>query len=646
MDGCLFLVLLAVVGYAVASPISKRSDSSTQPASVIYVVLAILIILALLAIAKHLYMKNRRATSIHLSSITSRNYYDPFSIDSYCRSSTSLPLGSEKECHSNKAGFFVGLLGSPAWETKVASEVDAAVRKQHQDCSFNYQLHAQSRQRSSQPYQQQRTSPSILPPRPPSSGNGDWHTAVRLSKSSSLNLPKRPPKSHDPLLRRFSLPSRVVKRSAPSIPEVSDKQSRSGSRSERKRSRGLKIAKNHISKGASLRMADATGDMDLPISRSPVYSPSSSPLFLSNPFPPKFKSRISSKPLCPLPSLPMSDPFSSAANASSTSIPLSTTVPISRPFPLLTKADYHSTSSVSHNTMKGRSRDSRLYQELLPVLKPLDVYAHVPETNQHFQSKQSDSLPATRQALVSVSYPTNCALPSLPASPPVSSVPILAQKAVLAKPRTKQKSKNDAQARARRSSSLGPSPLRAMILPDVSSGSDIGSPRSTRDDKENYPTQNQNRHSHSSRTSDLAGEFGELSGKLSDIYISDQGPTSDSEFIRASMNAEKASKILLNMAREREDAEGRSARSKGLSNSSTSRSRSWEPFNEVDLGLLGLDRFVGETQNCNDGMQGDSEIDFVSFWEEARLLEEEEQRRYVVIQFSIFAQKKPMLRCP
>jgi len=185
-----------------------------------------------------------------------------------------------------------------------------------------------------------------------------------------------------------------------------------------------------------------------------------------------------------------------------------------------------------------------------------------------------------------------------------------------------------------------------MILPDVSSGSDLGLPRSTRDDKENHPTQNQNRHSHSLRTSDLAGEFGELSGKLSDIYIADQGPTSDSEFIRASMNAEKASKILLNMAREREDAEGRSARSKGPSNSFSSRSRSWEPFNEVDLGLLGLDRFVGETQNCDDGLQGNSEIDFVSFWEEARLLEEEEQRRYVVVRFPIFAQKKPMLRCP
>ena len=57
-------------------------------------------------------------------------------------------------------------------------------------------------------------------------------------------------------------------------------------------------------------------------------------------------------------------------------------------------------------------------------------------------------------------------------------------KAMLPKPRTKLKPTNDAQARARDSSSLGPSPLRAMILPDAPSGSGIRSPRLDRNDKD------------------------------------------------------------------------------------------------------------------------------------------------------------------
>jgi hypothetical protein len=96
------------------------------------------------------------------------------------------------------------------------------------------------------------------------------------------------------------------------------------------------------------------------------------------------------------------------------------------------------------------------------------------------------------------------------------------------------------------------------------------------------------------------------------------------------MNAEKASKILLSISREQEGTRKNSTRSKKTRESATSKSRSWEPSKEVDLGLLGLDRFIGDG-STDDGVGGkdDSEIDFVSFWQEARSLDEDEKRRYV-----------------
>ena len=636
MDTCSFLVPFALFRYALASPTSKP-QSDGQPTNVIYVVLAILIVLGMLAIVKYFYMKSRKATCIHLSSKTSSNYYDPFSLES---SSASLQTGSdvsEQQSGNDKSGFMVGLLGSPAWETKIQSRVDAVACKQHLNSSFTYQLHTQSRQRSFQPYQPQWKAPSISPPKHPSAGDGNCRGAIRLSKSSSLHLPKDTRISHDPRPRRLSLPSRGRKRSAPSDHSNGDgssKRSRSSSRSTRKRSvLGLKTSRNIISTGASPRMMDETGDTDNQMARSSVFSSSSSPLFLSNPFPPRFKARTSRKPVSPLPSLPTPDPFSSAENASSTSIP--SPIQISCPMPLRPQPDRDSIP-VPNDSLKGRSRDSRLYQELLPVLRPLDVSAPAQVSNQYMPPKKPDFPPATRQPLSSITHATNCTagtctLASLKTSPPISSVPILAQKAVSAKPRTKQKSKNDPQSRARRSSSLGPSPLRVMILPDASSsGSDI----LVRSDKENHRTHcaDDLRPVKSSERVDMRysgfGEFGELSGKHSLARVVDQDPKLNCESTRASMNAKKASKILLSIPREREGAGGPNT---SPDTSQPSPRRSWSQSREVDLGLLGLDRFIGASKDCSDGMKDDSEIDFVSFWEAARLLDVEDRRRYVVV---------------
>ncbi|KIM91766.1 hypothetical protein PILCRDRAFT_811043 [Piloderma croceum F 1598] len=632
----IFLGLFVLFDHALASPVSAPLPST---ASVIYVVLAILIVLAILAIIKYFYMKGRRSKSINLFSNTSHAYYDdPFSVNSYCRSSTSFHGAaeiSENKCAGKNTGFLVGFLGSPAWETKISPEVDSAAWKQRNDYSFAYQLHTQSRQRFSQPYQPQWKSPSTSSRRSSSVGDGRTRITMRLSKSSSLNLPKRPQKSHDPLPRRLSLPSRGTKRptsSVSSIGDVSRNRSRSNSRSKRKRSlRGLKTSKNSASNGISPSLVEETEATVFPLPRSLIFS-SPSPLFLSNPFPPRFRITPSRKPVSPLPSLPVSDPLSSAANTSSTNIPVPSNIEISRPFPLLPRVTYDFIlKSDPRDSMKGRSRDSRLYQELLPVLKPLDVYTSAPENK---QPTQSDAMSASYRALSSVACPTNCAsgscsLPPLQNSPLLSSAPVCVQKAVLPKPRPKLKSTNNAHARARRSSSLGPSPLRTMILPDASSGSDIGSPRLDKNDKENQPLAASNQ---SSRRNLTAGAFGVRSsecGELGELPVDQEFASQfDSECIRASMNAEKASKILLSISREQEGTKRISTRSKNTRESATSKSRSWEPSKEVDLGLLGLDRFIGDgSTDGGVGWKDDSEIDFVSFWQEARSLDEDEKRR-------------------
>jgi len=587
-------------------------------------------------------MKDRRTKSVGSFSNTSHSYYEPFSVDSYCRSSTSFHASTEISDKNKTTGFLTGFFGSPAWETKISSEVDSAAWRQRNNYSFAYQLHTQSRQRSSQPYQPQWKSPSISPPRSSSVVDGGTRITMRLSKSSSLNLPKRPQKSHDPLTRRLSLPLKGTKRSTysePSIGDASGSRSRSSSRSRRKPSLGgLKASNNSTSNHISPSLVQGTAAQGLPLPRSPVFSSSSSPLFLSNPFPPMFKTTSSRNPVSPLPSLPVTDPFSSAtaaaANTSSTTIPLPSNIGISRPFPLLPRVNYDFIlKSDPHNSMQGRSRDSRLYQELLPVLKPLDVYTSVSENN---QPTQSDTLPASRQALSSVACPTSCVsgscgLPPLQKPPLLSSVPVFSQKVVLPRHRTKQKSTNDAQARARRSSSLGPSPLRAMILPDASSGSDIGSPCLDRSDKENQPLVASGQNSRKNLTSGAFGVRSSGYGEFGELAVDQEfGSQSDSECLRASMNAENASKILLNMSREQEGTGRSCSRSKINRESATSQSRSWEPSKEVDLGLLGLDRFIGDgSTDGGVGGKDDSEIDFVSFWQEARSLDEDEKRRYV-----------------
>jgi hypothetical protein len=172
-----------------------------------------------------------------------------------------------------------------------------------------------------------------------------------------------------------------------------------------------------------------------------------------------------------------------------------------------------------------------------------------------------------------------------------------------------------------------------MILPDVSSGSDVGSPHLDRDGKENQPFLPSYRSSRQNPTSGASGIHSSRIGEFGELAVDQElTPEHDAESMRASMNAEKASRILLSMAQERESTRRSSTRSKNTRESAASKSGSWEPSKEVDLGLLGLDRFIGDgSTEGSIGGKDDSEIDFVSFWQEARSLEEDEQRRYVFV---------------
>ncbi|KAF7976468.1 hypothetical protein HWV62_6729 [Athelia sp. TMB] len=413
-------------------------------------------------------------------------------------------------------------------------------------------------------------------------------------------------------------------------------------------------------------------------------STASSPMFLSSPFPPRFKSSKSPQTLPnlmhpqPLPMVTSFDPFSGDVGAPSTNIPLVPSpgdvqrIQISHPIPLRPKPV--NLIEEEPNPMLGRSRDSQLYMELLPVIKPLDISTKAKSSAGSSPSPVSRDILALKNVGSSLNFQSGnsdfesrkAPSPPMQTSPPLSSIPSFAQKAVFVKqkPRARQRTRS-----SRRSVSVGPSPLRSMILPEASSGSEIGSPRVK--GKENT--------SPDPALSDVRasgfGEFGNLPpgarGMMHPYSNPDAAENSyrvhqvrfehhqehqahfEQESLRASANADMASQALRNIVRAVDTTPSGSVRvkrdsihSKDSRSSAVRSSNSWDSSREaVDLGLLGLDRFKwnadrsnvsegaeGQTEeaSCGDGNgKSDSEIDFASFWEQARIIEDIERRRSV-----------------
>lgn len=637
------LILLSFSRSIFASPIPPSSSSDqAHPAALVFAVLGVLLVIAALAIIKCIYINSRRVRATQVASLSSSGYYEPFSIDSYCRSSLSLNLGSQsssKASLTEKSGFFIGLLGSPAWETKIQAGVYTAARRQRQDSSVVYQHSTPPLPLSPKPI---RSKQDILHSNSLSESRDKYCRPARLLRASSLKLPGGLEKEKALDLRRVLFPFLSQERKRTLSFELSDvdaaiKQRRASSGGTMKRisTRQPKACEKGWQNEASLQLTDAPNRSRVSLSSFRVTSDSSSP-FRSNPLSPvcRIKSSPRSSTNFTLQSTVTGVPLSSATNASSSNVLLSPAPVISRPYPLSVNKKSVAAPDLKllpKDGMYTSSRDSRLYLEILPVLKPLDICTEPsepsldtpPVTGLNIDLAMDNNISVRKLSSLEISPPLHSVSPStLPLNSKLVISPLVKIKNTHARKKVP--------IRPQRPPSVGPSPLRTMIIPNASSTSDTSSIGSTK--KKN--TSNTKIFSKSHRVlrslpsttnvisnvyrphSSEYDEFGAFSRKpYFEVPVQTRRTSQDSEVLQASTNAKHASLIMSNMIR----------------TSTLSKS----PSKQVDLGLIGLDRFrLRDEDGRFVGVEGksgkvdDNEIDFVSFWEEAKLLEEDD-RRYV-----------------
>ena len=533
------------------------------------------------------------------------------------------------------------MLGSPAWETKIRARVYTAVQRQRQDSSVVYQHSSPPLPRPPKPI---RSKQDILQHISSSECRDRYYPLVRLSNACALKFPDGLEKAQDLPRVRLPFPSQGRKRTLSF--ELSDvdtaikqRHTSSGGAIKRISSRQPKTCENGWQNEPPLRLTDAPDRSMVSLSSFRVTSDSSFPLFRSNHFPPVCQTKSSPKSSANF--TPQSTAtrvlLPSTTNVSSSSLLLSPVPAIYRSYPLSISnklAVIPDPKGLPKDGIYTNSRDSCLYLEILSILKPLDICTEP-------SPPPLDTPPVTGSSINPMhGYVSVRKASSLEISPPLHSVSpstLPLNSKLVVSPLVKIKNtqaRKVVPARPRRPSSVGPSPLRAMILPDASSTSDTSSVGSTKQRN----TSNANFFSKSHRilrslpsTTNIIfddfrsrsfgyDEFGTFSRMpYCEMPLQTRRKFQDSEAVQASMNAKRASLIMSNV----------------VCTSTPSRSSliSLECSKQVDPGLIGLDRFGlrdGEGHFAgvegNSGKVDDNEIDFVSFWEEAKLLEEDDER--------------------
>ncbi|KIK96467.1 hypothetical protein PAXRUDRAFT_825926 [Paxillus rubicundulus Ve08.2h10] len=139
-----------------------------------------LVVIVFLGI-KLLYMKHRRIGTIHSSCIVHSSPID-FSSD-FHSSTTSMSSGPgvRVEYGVSCRGLLVGCFGSPRWETRLRPKLDQEAWRQQQRSSFMYQLHRESRGRSSRYYANPK-------PNNPSSSSRRMRSTSFFSFSSEASI--------------------------------------------------------------------------------------------------------------------------------------------------------------------------------------------------------------------------------------------------------------------------------------------------------------------------------------------------------------------------------------------------------------------------------------------------------------------------
>ncbi|KAG1882171.1 hypothetical protein F4604DRAFT_1745517 [Suillus subluteus] len=633
------LLILCTINIVSARPFSiiLRSDSydinsstSTPEPLITACLISFIVLLALLAV-KLIYVKHRRISAIRSRILQSTSPHD-VSLNS--RSSLLSLKATQLKAFRSKCtpslAIFVGCLGSPAWETDIESGFDVNMTKQHRTASFMYQLHRQSKQRSSKSYSAAyHSSKSSTSQAPPS------HAQLSRSMSffsfssehSTEDATRRLRTHHSPNTRVLTYPTKARSRKtatiAPQRYSLLDDSSMSGQLGDFcekcDASRGSLRARNlypsgrtisGVDLGPSLRLVGTSDVTAVPYSFLSAFPPSSyvlSPLTgtrdslqLSR----RHSTKSTRKPVPPLPPLPSYNLLSQRPSCiSPAELPASLPPPTSIPqfLPLLEFSPPASMGSFSAITDQA----------------PAHLSNNIPLSSSNSSKLKTSPLvsPSTTDSVTTVK-----SLPHVlhPADPLVFAVQ---------KMKRKTKHKRSSTIRSRSGITSSASPLRIMALPeDMSDRKTVGDIPTG--DKENYAIAISTRKVDDDRIHCLMTD---ASNRLSPILDPTSSPDAQLELRHLSQpldGASSARSVKSTKSLARSDIEGSLSELSSLQTPKSDR-------DEVDIGMLGLDRFHWSEESeemlksCSSHIKNDS-VALISFWEEGQWMRENNRCSEVV----------------
>ncbi|KAG1821883.1 uncharacterized protein BJ212DRAFT_1297178 [Suillus subaureus] len=604
-------------------------------------------LLALLAV-KLIYVKHRRLSAIRSRILQSTSPHD-VSLNS--RSSLLSLKATQLKAFRSKCtpslAILVGCLGSPAWETDIESDFDSNLTKQRRTASFMYQLHRQSKQRSSKSYSvAYRSSRSSTSQAPPSHAQLSRSMSFFSfsSEQSTEDATRKPRTHHLPNTQVLAYPTKARSRKTATIapqrysPLIDSSVSRQlGDFCEKcdagrssLRARNLYASgrvTSSVDLGPSLRLVGASDVTAVPYSFLSAFPPSSSyvlspltgtrdSLQLSR----RHSTKSTRKPVPPLPPLPSNlvgqRPSCVSPAELSASLPPPASIPQFLPLlefsPPASMGSFSATKDqapahLSNNTPLSPSNSSKLKTSPLVSPNTTDSVAAV------------DSLPHVLH----------------PADPLVFAVQ---------KMKRKTKHKRSSTIRSRSGIISSASPLRIMVLPeDMSDRKLVGDTLTS--DKENYVTAISARKAiDNDRIHCLMTD---ASNRLSPIPDPTSSPDAQLELrhisqpldIASSARSVKSTKSLA-----RSDIEG------SLSELSSLQTPKSDRLDEVDISMLGLDRFHWSEESeemlksCSSHIKNDS-VALISFWGEGQWMQENNQWWELYLSMSFRTDAMQLRRC-
>lgn len=598
-----------------------NSSTSTPETLITACLVSFIVLLALLAV-KLVYMKHRRLSAIRSRILQSTSLHDvSLNSRSSLLSLKAIQLNASRSKWTPSLAILVGCLGSPAWEIDIESDFDANSTNQRRTASFMYQLHRQSKQCTySAAYRSSKSSTSQAPPSQAQLSRS--MSFFSFSSEHSTEGATKKLRSHPPVPNTRVLPyptkarSRKTATIAPQRYSLPIDSSMSGPLDDfcENYDASRSILRAHsvyypsgqttsgVDLGPSLRLVGTSNVTAVPYSFLSAFPPSSyvlSPLTgtrdslqLSR----CHSTKSTRKSLPPLPSLPSYSFFSKRSlNISPAELPASLppTACIPRFLPLLEFSPPASMGSfsaftdqapahLSDNALLSPSNFSKL--KTTPLISP----------------STADSVATVKNSLPHVLHP--------------------ADPLVFAVQKMKRKTKHKRSSTIRSRSGIAPSasPLRIMALPeDISDRKPIGDTPIS--EKENHDTAISARKAFDGDR--IHCLITDTANWLSPILDPTSSPDAQLELRHLSQptRSVKSSKSLACS-----DIEG------SLSEVSSLQTPKSDRLDEVDIGMLGLDRFHWAEESeemlksCSSHIKNDS-VALISFWEEGQWMRENNQ---------------------